>query len=57
MPLPPNEDAVLTLNVESVGLHDVPVVDSGSDEDLDEGVFTCRRRRLWDDERDQKTST
>jgi hypothetical protein len=32
---PPNEDAVLTLDVESFGLCDFPVADLGSDEDLD----------------------
>jgi sortase A len=50
----PNEDAVLTLNVESIGLFNVPVVDSGSDEDLDEGVIHLPETPVPWEERDQK---
>ncbi len=51
---PPNEDAVLTLDVESIGLFDVPVVDSGSDEDLDEGVIHLPETPMPWEEREQK---
>ena len=51
---PPNEDAVLTLDVESIGLHDVPVVDSGSDEDLDEGVIHLPESPMPWEEAEQK---
>jgi sortase A len=49
-----NEDAVLTLNVSSIGLHDVPVVDSRSDEDLDQGVIHLPETPIPWEERDQK---
>jgi sortase A len=51
---PSHEDAVLTLDVESIGLYDVPVVDSGSDEDLDEGVIHLPETPMPWEERDQK---
>ena len=51
---PPNEDAMLTLTVETIGLYDVPVVDSRSDEDLDEGVIHLPETPMPWEERDQK---
>jgi sortase A len=51
---PPNEDAVLALSVESIGLYGVPVVDSGSDEDLDQGVIHLPETPMPWEEREQK---
>jgi sortase A len=51
---PPNEDSVLTLDVESIGLYDVPVVDSRSDEDLDQGVIHLPETPMPWEKRDQK---
>ena len=45
---------MLTLDVESIGLYDVPVVDSGSDEDLDEGVIHLPESPMPWEEAEQK---
>jgi sortase A len=46
----PSEDAVLTLTVEDIGLYDAPVVDSGSDRDLNRGVIHLPETPMpWDD--------
>ncbi len=51
---PPNEDAVLSLTVESIGVYDAPVVDSASDEDLDEGVIHLPMTPMPWEEAEQK---
>jgi sortase A len=50
----PEEDAVLTLTVESIGIYNVPVVDSGSDEDLVRGVIHLPETPMPWEEKEQK---
>jgi sortase A len=50
----PDEDAVLTLTIESIGLYDAPVVDSESDKDLDEGVIHLPETPMPWEEKQQK---
>ena len=49
-----NGDTPITLTVEDIGLHDVPIVDSSSDEDLDHGVIHLPETPLPWEEREQK---
>lgn len=51
----PQQDAALTLTVEDIGLHDVPVINSNSPEALDRGVIHLPETPMpWDDEKEQK---
>ena len=51
---PPEQDSVLTLTVEALGLYDVPVLDSGSEAALDDGVIHIPQTPMpWED-REQK---
>jgi sortase A len=51
---PPNQDAELTLTVDAIGLHDVPVISSSSEQDLDNGVVHVPQTPMpWED-REQK---
>jgi sortase A len=47
-------DTPITLTVEDIGIHDVPIVDSGSDEDLDLGVIHLPETPMPWEEREQK---
>ena len=51
---PPRQDSVLTLTVDSLGLHDVPVLDSGSEAALDQGVVHIPQTPMPWEEREQK---
>lgn len=51
---PPRQGSVLTLTVNSLGLYDVPVLDSGSEAALEEGVIHIPQTPMpWED-REQK---
>ena len=51
---PPRQDSVLTLTVDALGLHDVPVLDSDSEAVLDGGVIHIPQTPMpWED-REQK---
>jgi sortase A len=47
-------DTLITLTVEAIGIHDVPIVDSGSDGDLDQGVIHLPDTPMPWEEREQK---
>lgn len=51
---PPKQDSVLTLTVNALGLHDVPVLDSGSEAALDESVIHVPQTPMPWEKRDQK---
>ncbi len=51
---PPRNDAELSLTVESVGLYDVPVIDSISQQALDNGVIHVPQTPMPWEEREQK---
>ena len=44
----------MTLTTEATGLHDAIIVDSGSDEDLDEGVIRLPETPMPWEERERK---
>ena len=50
----PNQDAELTLTVEAIGLYDVPVISSSSEEALDNGVIHVPQTPMPWEEREQK---
>jgi sortase A len=50
----PQQDAQLTLTIEAIGLHEVPVINSKSPEDLDRGVVHLPETPFPWDERKQK---
>ena len=50
----PQQDAALTLTVESIGLYDVPVIDGASEAALEQGVIHLPQSPMPWDERDQK---
>jgi len=51
---PPIQDAELTLTVEAIGLYDVPVISSSSEEALDNGVIHVPQTPMPWEEREQK---
>lgn len=51
---PPNQDAELILTVDAIGLHDVPVISSSSEQDLDNGVVHVPQTPMPWEEREQK---
>lgn len=51
---PPRQDSVLTLTVDSLGLYDVPVLDSGSEAALEQGVVHIPQTPMPWEEREQK---
>ncbi len=50
----PNQDAELTLTVEAIGLYDVPIISSSSEEALDNGVIHVPQTPMPWEEREQK---
>ncbi len=50
----PRQDAELTLTIEAIGLYDVPVISSNSEEALDNGVIHVPQTPMPWEEREQK---
>jgi len=51
---PPQQNAELTLTVEAIGLYDVPVIDSATEEALEQGVIHLPQTPMPWEEREQK---